>query len=56
MLILHLEITLCFVIIINILFIPQYKNKAKIINYKLLITLESAVYRFKCREKKRKVK
>jgi len=38
-------------IIINILFVPQYKtNKAKsqITNYELLINLEGAVYSLKC--------
>jgi len=35
------------IIIINILFVPHYKTKQ---NHKLLINLESAVYRLKCRK------
>jgi len=42
-------------IIINIFFEPQHKTKQKsqITNYKLLLNLESAVYRLKCRKKRK---
>jgi len=42
-------IIIIIIIIINIVFVPQYKQS----NTKLQINLESALYRLKCRKKKK---